>query len=47
MQCHIFAAFKPPNMPLSNMAEVGHATMASVGKPYVTVLQTAGFAAEG
>lgn len=38
---HIFRAFKPVNAPASNLAEVGHAKLQSVGRPYMSLLEAA------
>jgi hypothetical protein len=38
---HIFAAFKVPDAPASNLAEVGHSKMQSVGRCYMSLLEAA------
>jgi hypothetical protein len=38
---HIFRAFKGDEVPRSNLAEVGHAKMASIGRPYMSLLEVA------
>lgn len=38
---HIFKAFKPFSAPASNLAEVGHAKMSSVGRCYMSLLEAA------
>lgn len=38
---HIFRAFKGDEVPRSNLAEVGHAKMESVGRPYMSLLEAA------
>jgi len=38
---HIFRAFKGDDVPISNLAEVGHAKMASIGRPYMSLLEAA------
>jgi len=38
---HIFKAFKPAGAPASNLAEVGHAKLAAVGRRYMSLLETA------
>ena len=36
---HIFRAFKPCNAPAWNLAEVGHAKLASAGRTYMSRLE--------
>ena len=38
---HIFKAFKPDDAPASNIAEIGHAKLQSVGRSYMSLLETA------
>ena len=38
---HIFSAFKPADAPTTNLAEIGHSKMTSVGRQYMTLLETA------
>ena len=38
---HIFRAFKPIGAPSSNLAEVGHAKLSSVGRKYMSLLEAA------
>ena len=38
---HIFRAYKPSSAPTSNLAEVGHAKLTSVGRPYMSLLESA------
>lgn len=43
---HIFRAYKNSDAPRSNLAEVGHAKMASVGRQYMSLLEAAAIAQE-
>jgi hypothetical protein len=38
---HIFRAFKPCWAPASNLAEVGHAKLSAIGRPYMSLLEAA------
>jgi hypothetical protein len=38
---HKFRAFKPAEAPASNLAEVGHAKLSSVGRKYMSLLEAA------
>lgn len=38
---HVFRCFKPLDAPNSNLAEVGHAKIAAVGRPYMSLLEAA------
>jgi hypothetical protein len=40
-QTHIFRAFKPVDAPASNLAEVAHAKLQSVGRQYMSLLEAA------
>ena len=40
-RCHIFRAFKPENAPSSNLAEVGHAKLQTVGRQKMSLLEAA------
>ena len=38
---HVFRAFKPIDAPASNLAEVGHAKLSTVGRRYMSILEAA------